>query len=187
MQEHRRTGWYIVGGAIMSLGASILTAWSAAAWASEGPNKRGFFSAPFYIGCGLFAVGAGVVVWVITRPGPTVINPLDWEATREVGDPGSGLALSFRLTHRRENMGVVMGFTDFRLQVTDPVGTSTEASVNLIVHRHFVVATYEQRVFPGAPPPRNGTYRYIWSGEDSAGVWHEITRGTHEVDGFPPG
>jgi hypothetical protein len=103
-------------------------------------------------------------------------DPAEWIAEC---DESEDHHLLFKLRHRFENPGAIMALGEKRCTVTDPGGIRTEWT-----GRAFVVS-YHQATFSGAPPVRNGRYRFTWEGRDAKGAWHWIAMGTYGVTGLP--
>ena len=103
-------------------------------------------------------------------------DPADWIAGWDETEDHN---LVFTLRHRFDNLAAIMAFGAYRCTVTDPGGVTTTASGAGRIYQ------YHPYSFPGAPPVRSGTYRFVWEGQDGKGVWYEIVRGTHDVN-MPP-
>jgi hypothetical protein len=59
MGDHRRTGWYWVGGVIMGVGGAIFAGWYVAG--VTGATKAAVLSTPTYVAIAFFVIGAGIV------------------------------------------------------------------------------------------------------------------------------
>jgi hypothetical protein len=106
-------------------------------------------------------------------------DPVDWNAYCDYFPPGY---LAFNLRHRLDNLAAVFAFSAVQCAVTDPDGVRTEAEDrNINNMRALFMVQYTPSNFPGAPPVQSGTYRFVWTGQDAKGTWHEITRGSYEV------
>jgi hypothetical protein len=126
------------------------------------------------------AMNAALTAAVAARADGTVKpDPADWNAHGDYYPPSS---LMFTLRHRLDNLAAVFAFSAVQCAVTDPDGVRTEAEDrNISNMRGRLMVQYIPSFFPGAPPVRDGTYRFVWTGQDAKGIWHEITRGSYEV------
>jgi hypothetical protein len=59
MGDHRRTGWYWLGGIVAGVGGAIFAGWYIAV--SSGTTKRPVLSAPFFVGVAIVAVGLAIL------------------------------------------------------------------------------------------------------------------------------
>jgi hypothetical protein len=106
-------------------------------------------------------------------------EPADWNAYCDYFPPGF---LMFNLRHRLDNLAAVFAFSAVQCAVTDPDGVPAEAEDrNISNMKGRLMVQYTPSNFPGAPPVRSGTYRFVWTGQNAKGIWHEITRGSYEV------
>jgi hypothetical protein len=141
----------------------------------------------------VLVVAAAVSFVVLLLTGPRALwaawrNRGPAESARPIGlaepDPADWIAgcdetedhlLLFTLRHRFENPGAIMALGEKRCTVTDPAGVTTAATGTQLFYQ------YVPHFFPGAPHVRSGVYRFTWEGRDAKGAWHEITRGSYEV------
>lgn len=65
MLEHRRNGWYLLGGSMITGGMAWLAAWGVAVASSSAPNSLHFLDAATYIAAGIVVVGLLVVLAVM--------------------------------------------------------------------------------------------------------------------------
>jgi len=106
--------------------------------------------------------------------GGAAVSPDDWDAYCDFSPPDS---LMFNLRHRYDNPAARLEFSELRCEVTDPSRVRTVATGTAIYYQ------YHPYYFPGAPPVRNGTYRFTWHGLDRKGNWQKIKDGSCEVTG----
>jgi len=126
------------------------------------------------------AMNAALTAAVAAQAGGSASpDPADWNAYVDYYPPGT---LMFNLRHRLGNLEAVFALSAVQCAVTDPDGVRTEAEDRNIGNmKGLLTVRYTPSNFPGASPVRSGTYRFVWTGQDAKGIWHEITRGSYEV------
>ena len=84
MQEHRRNGWYVLGGAMITLGLGWLGAWGVAVYSSGPPHPLRYLVPATYVFAGVALAGILIVLavmydWFARLPW--------WPRSRETGLP----------------------------------------------------------------------------------------------------
>jgi hypothetical protein len=65
VQEHRRNGWYVLGGALMAAGVAWLAAWGVAVGSAKPPGSVQYLVPASYVAIGVVVIGFLVVVAVM--------------------------------------------------------------------------------------------------------------------------
>jgi hypothetical protein len=74
MEEHKRNGWYLLGGVPTTAGVGLAVGWYVAVLSSRAPGKLTFWTLPAYLAAGLITVGVLLVLSVMYEVGPAVAH-----------------------------------------------------------------------------------------------------------------